>query len=450
MRTRILLTALLLGLASTGAFAFDRSGALGADGEVFMARAGTYKSLFPRGKATAAENIVVALDVTRPGEPLERLLVPGTEGDDAESAPFVVYEETSRSLYLVWQSRTGGVHPSLNLISLRDEVWGGLIEVTSNPYAEKAAAQVAVTHDEYQIAGPAGTTGKVHRTILHLIWWEESSSGNKILYTPITLIEGVFSGYLPVFTVNDFASGTEDLAATTALTPQLARAPRIEKGRNDHTVVLSFANEKTGRLSVVEISVLAGEIRSISTGVRAHIVEIGRGKTIRAIADGARAHIIEIGRLHRRVMEMLADDVHEHILEHGASFGDDLEALAADASDHLTRVAATLIENAQAQDEEEPRILTLGSLSGAIPADAPLIQIREVFSRPVPVTGAAPITLFASEDGRKVLVAWELSQKIAYRESQTEGGWSPVVSLQLGPELTREKAEELLAHRVRR
>jgi hypothetical protein len=449
MRTRILLAALILGLASTGAFAFDRSGALGADGEVFMARVGTYRSLFPKGKAASPEHLVLALDVTRPGEALERLLVPGTEGDEIESAPFVVYEEASGSLFLVWQSQVSGIHPVLSLIGFRDETWGRVIEVTGNPYAEKAAAQLAVTHDEYQIAGPAGTTGQVHRTILHLIWWEESSGGNKILYTPITLIEGVFSGYLPVFTINDFDSGRDDFTAAAALTPQLSQAPRIEKGRNDHTVVLSFANERNGRLSVVEISVLAGEIRSISGGVRAHIIEIGRGKSIAAIAAGARAHIIEIGRLHSRVLSMLADDIYSHILERGPSFDGNLEALADDASDYLTRVAATLIENARSEDEEEPQILSLGSLSGALPATAPLIQIRQVFGRPAPPTGAAPITLFASEDGRKVLVAWELSQKISYRESQAEG-WSPVVTLQLGPDLTREKAEELLTHRVRR
>src|SRR6185436_16860088 len=134
MRTRITATALALGcLLATSASAFDRPGALGPGGEIYLTRVGTYGALFPKGKSYPTSNVVLALEMSRPGGVADRVLVPGTEGAEIESSPFVVYEETSRSLYVFWQTKISSVN-RLILRSFKDGSFGPPIEVRTGTF----------------------------------------------------------------------------------------------------------------------------------------------------------------------------------------------------------------------------------------------------------------------------------------------------------------------------
>src|SRR6185436_8783066 len=316
MFTRVTSTALVLGLLlAAGASAFDRPGALGPGGEIYLTRVGTYGVLFPKGKSYPASNTVLALEMSRSGGIADRLLVPGTEGAEIESSPFVFYEETSRSLYVFWQTKISSVN-RLILRTFKDGSFGPPIEVRTGTFnMTMSAPQAAVTRDEFFVPTDDGGTATVHRMLLHLIWWEESGTGNRVLYAPITLIEGLYTGWHPVYSLNDFDRSADNPVAAAEVLPQLYRSPRIQTGRNDHSVVVSFANERNGRMAVLDVSLLPGEISYIADRIRSHIIDIGRQKpSTKAVADHIRSHIIDIGRLNPQVVGFLSNDVYEHIL----------------------------------------------------------------------------------------------------------------------------------------
>jgi hypothetical protein len=198
MRRRICIaTVFACGFALAGALlAADRQAALGDAGEVYFVHTGVYGDLFPGGTATAAGNAVLALDIARQDQPLERVLVPGTEGPEVESSPFELYESSSGALFMVWQSQVNAIHPVLYLSSYKDGTWTPAIQVTGNPFAQKSAPQIAITRDTYNIQDPNdGTYSPAHRTILHLIWWEEGANGGgSVQYAPIVLLDGSYIG----------------------------------------------------------------------------------------------------------------------------------------------------------------------------------------------------------------------------------------------------------------
>jgi hypothetical protein len=453
MWTRVTATALALGLLlCASASALDRTGAIGSDGEIYLTRVGPYGLLFPRGNSYPANNIVLALEVSRAGRPADRILVPGTEGAEIESSSYAVFEETSQSLYLLWQTNVSSVN-QLVLRSFRNGSFGPSIEVAAGSFeAAFSAPQAAVTRDEFSVSSVDGGTTTVHRTLLHLIWWQQEGPGNRVLYAPITLLEGVYTGWHPVYALNDFDSSDDDPVAAADTLPQLYRAPRIQMGRNDHSVVVSFANERNGRMAVLDISVIAGEISFIADKIRSHVIEIGRrNPNLQAVADRIRSHVIEIGRLNPQVLSFLSNDVYEHILSAGGQFvdGGNYTGLADDVSTYVTRSAANLLENGRlGETSTAPQILRLArSEDGALGATH--LQLRGVFSRTAPHTAAAATTIFASEDGKTVLVAWDTVSQIRYRESSPEG-WSEVLAIVITPELTREKAYAFLEQRLRR
>ncbi|HKH43994.1 MAG TPA: hypothetical protein VKM72_04945 [Thermoanaerobaculia bacterium] len=454
MLTRVTATALALGfLLSASASAFDRTGAIGPEGEIYLTRVGPYGVLFPKGNSYPASNVVLTLEVSRSGQAPDRILVPGTEGPEVESASLVVFEEASKSLFLVWQSNISSIN-RLVLRNFKDGSFGSPIEVAAGTFeATMSAPQAVVTRDEFFVPTADGETATVHRTLLHLVWWQASGAGNQALYAPITLIEGIDTGAHSVFSLYDLDQSPDDAAAAAEILPQLYRAPRIQTGRNDHSVVVSFANERNGRLAVLDVAVLPGEISFLADKIRAHIIDIGRrGPSAQAIADKIRAHIIDIGRLNPRVVSFLSNDVYEHILTAGGRYVDagNYTGLADDVSAYVTRSATNLLENGRlGETPDTPEILRLANSEDNDELGAPRLQVRRVFTKPAPRTAAAPTTVFASKDGKAVLVAWDTVSQIRYREISPEG-WGEVLAIAITPDLTREQAYDFLEQRLRR
>lgn len=453
MLTRITTTALALGLLlSAGASAFDRPGALGPAGEVYLTRVGPYGVLFPKGNSYPAGNVVLTLEVSRSGGTADRILVPGTEGPEVESASFVVFEEASKSLFLLWQTSVSSVN-RLVLRSFKNGSFGAPIEVTTGTFgAAMSAPQAAVTRDEFPVTLDDGETGTVHQTLLHLTWWQDSAAGSQVLYAPITLVEGIYTGWHPVYSLNDFDYSADDPAAAAEILPQLYQAPRIQTGRDDHSVIVSFANERNGRFVAFDVSVVPGEISVMADRLRSHMIEIGRRKpNVQTVAERLRSHMIEIGRLNPRVMSFLSNDVYEHVLVVGPQFvnAENYEGLADDVSTYVTQAATTLLENGRlGESPDSPEILRLAA-SGSDEIGAPRLQLRGVFNRPAPRTAAAPTTTFAAEDGKTILIAWDTVNQVRYRESSAEG-WGDVLAVTLSEELTRKKAYDFLEQRLRR
>lgn len=83
-----------LGLAASAAWpAASQQATLGAAGELYLARTGSYGDLFPGAKGTGidAGSAVLALEIVRPGQAAERVLVPGTESTDEEELPALLF-----------------------------------------------------------------------------------------------------------------------------------------------------------------------------------------------------------------------------------------------------------------------------------------------------------------------------------------------------------------------
>src|ERR687896_124774 len=140
LRALFLLAAALLALP---ALAVAEETVLGNHGELYLVKTGLYGELFPNGKETDAGNNVLALEITRPGEPAARVLVPETKDKALESSPAVIFEADSGTVFLVWDSRLSATQSSLKLASFDGDHWAPAIEVTTDSYSTKTSLQLA-------------------------------------------------------------------------------------------------------------------------------------------------------------------------------------------------------------------------------------------------------------------------------------------------------------------
>lgn len=443
-----------LGLVAATTAAAQQGATLGTNGQVFFARTGTYGDLFKGGDPSQAKNPVLALEIVRPDAPTLRLLVPTTEGEAAELSPSVIFEESSNTLFLLWESRVNRANPVLKLVGFDGLRWIDPVEI-GNPAATKSSPQLAITRDSYTV-GEGEDAVVRSRTVAHLLWREEEAgAAAQTLYTPIILENGTFAGV----SAEQIYDLTElDPSSTSVNTPELAgnvaSILRLQAGRDSQTVVAAFTSPVTRRVVSVEIDVLPGELSLLADDARAHIVDIGRRSSypgnLKLIADGARAHIVDIGRrfFHREIATSLADQIQAKIM---ATQGkEDLNLLADIARAHIIEIGAKLSGRGllQASGLAVSRIVEVSGSLSENPLQH-LFQFRLASSRPAPEIGSGEVSLFVSKTGKDVLVAWADAQRVLYRESQGDG-WRALQEIKLSPNVSLQRANEILEQRMSR
>jgi hypothetical protein len=457
---RIFALLTVAGVAGPAAWAAaQREAVLGSKGELYVAKAGSYGQLFPGGKETAPTNPVLALDVTRADGKEERLLVEGTQGPDVEKLPFLFFEEASETLYLVWERSTTLIHPSL-MLSGYDGSWLTPFEIIGNPLAPKASPQLAVTRDSYEEEGEDGPVTH-HRTILHLVWREENGSGvSETFYTPIFLEDGTFLGRSPVYRLVDFDTGVTAELAPAAL-PQVALVSKVQRGRDERTLVVAFTSPATGRLAILEIDALPAQLSRLAGEARGHIIDLGAKlfpAKIQSLAQETRSHVMKHGgSFHPEVVQSLADQVQAFILAQGSVPGSTLKVIADGARGHIIDLGAKLsgrgLRSATLASSTVANTVEIQSsdleASSEVSAFLPqLLQIRVASSRPVPPVGSSEIAVFMTERGQDVIVAWVDGNRVLYRESAGEG-WKDTLEIKLSPSLDLARAYEILEQRVK-
>lgn len=459
MSRKVLILALCMGLAIASlCSAAHRDAALSADGDLYLVKTGTYGDLFPGGMETEPANAVLALEVVRAGSPVQRYLVPGTQTSEIERSPALVYEDASRTLFLVWLSV---IHSNLNLMSFDGTRWSEQMVVTKTPYFLKSSPQFAITRDMFQDVESQGTPANHQRTILHIVWTEENATGlEEVMYSPIILEDGAYLGQNPIYRLNDFEGADEPatLASDFAPVPALLRAPTIHGGRDGRTVVVAFASAATHRLVGLEIDVLPREMGRLADGARATIIELGARHSypsnIQMIADKARATIIELGsRFHPEVAQSLADHTRSYIL---SQKNKDLKQVADGARATIIELGGKL----SGRGLRTSQALATTSITQEI-SEAPsfdhtseplnhILLFRTASARPTPKldAGLAEIKTFISDTGEDAMIAWANQGRVFYCDSNATG-WSETRELPLSGGIDVQKAYEILDQRFR-
>lgn len=443
------------GLLATSASALERTAVLGSRGEIYIAKSGTYRSLFPTGNETDAGNMVLAVEVTKTSSSTQRFLVPSTKGIETESSAALIYEDDSERLFMVWESRTTPLNSVLMLTSFDGVRWSSPIQITGNPFSSKSSPQLAITRDSVPVPGEDGALTLRQRTILHLTWEEEAAPGNfEVLYTPVILEEGSYLGWNPIYRLNDFVA-EGDSGSSFAPSLELVQAPVVQNGGDPRTIVVAFASPAGRWLTSLLIDVLPEELSRLADGVRSSIIDIGRQGSFPsnrpALAEKARASVVAQGTpFHTDVIDYMADQVHDQILK---DKGDDLTALAEKVRSSIIDIGARLsgrglrdrgdsaATKARIAEIEDPQPKPNASLSH-------LIHFRVAGSRPTPQVGSSNVRMFVSDSGEDALISWTDKDRVLYRMSK-DGGWTDQREIKLSDSVSLTRAYEILAQRVR-
>jgi hypothetical protein len=440
-----------LGLTATAARA-DHDTALGANGELYSVTAGLYGTLFPGSSTYPAQRPVLALDTTVPGSAPQRQLVPSTQDEFVESSPALIYEDGSKALFVVWVQHDLGAVSGIMMASYSGGQWSPAINIISNPYALKTSPQLAVTRDTHQELDPATGAPATHRrTVLHIVWAEDSANGlYQAYYAPVMFEDGAWIGTVPTpIRLNQFDAAEQTAQGGPFLTP-LVYTPAVQGGRDSSTVVGGFASETSGLLTAVEVDVLPEELRILADACAAAIA--GKGAQyfpaqLGSIADLAQAAILANGGFFQpEVLQAIIASVRQQILAGDA----DLHHMVVKSRGHV-------VETGSKFSRRGLRLIAPGPVAPSqileiVPDSGPsqFIQFRVASARQAPAVGANGLQLFLSRSGGDALAAWTSAdnKSVLYTSTQPDGSWSSVLQLQLSTTLDLQHAYQVLQQRI--
>jgi hypothetical protein len=433
--------------AAAPAAAASQTAALGAHGEVYSVVSGNCAQIFSAMPGCPANHRVLALEIQRPGAPTQKTLVPSTEDFWPEDSASLLYEDSSDSLFIVWESWWNGIHPQLNLASYGPEGWSEVVEVSGSPFTEKRSPQLAVTRDSYAGADPEAPA--VQRTVVHLIWREGfDQASDQLRYSPLVLEDGVFIGSNEVFDLAAVAGPADDGGSAAGPMGPMTRAAAIQAAKEPGAVTVGYGDAASGRFFTLQIKVVPGEVSVLARQMFAWIddrLAAGGPIDMEALAHQARLRLLELGaHLHPAFVGYLADQVFLYLSQLDPGVG--LEPIAGGVHDNVLELGAQLSGEGLVSITGPRRGIMIDvGLRHSPRGNHELVEILS--DRPLPATGPGPVLVFLSGSGHNALVAWEAQGELRYRET-TPGAWGDVHSLEIGPRLSFDQAIEVLKQRI--
>jgi len=461
--TILALAVSLLMLPAT-AEAAKRSSVLAGDGTLYSIHSGAYGDLFPEGSAAPAQRPVLALDVKAYDEPTQRLLVDGSADEATDSDVVLVFEDSSDTLFLLWQKSSDGEDSTLVLSSLSREEWSDPIALSGSGANLPGSSSLAVTRDSFEVLVEGEPTVR-DRTVLHAVWNSgDSSEDAEPHYTAVILEDGAFGGYNPVVGLGDLVEDLPPGSGGSLAEPVLT----IEPGTDRRAVVVTFTEPDSGHLVTVEVRLMPMELSILARTISRQVIDDGRSLPpaagLASLAGGVGSSIIDVGyRFHTSLRGYLAAEIETQILDladQSSGPGVPLESIAGGVGSSIIDVGLRLFgSDGMHRDYLDGRLFTLAiSEEGDIPLDrlhespiAPhLIRLYVVSDLPSLESTAGAVTVATSESGERSVASWEGGDDtIRYRQS--EGGtWLETQTLNLGEGLDRDGALQILRDRVRK
>ena len=461
------MAALLALLLGTGALhAAGSAPVLGKSGDIYQVTVGSYGELFPEGTDATADAEVLRLEARRGSETVGHYLIPGSEADDSDKTPSLSFDASTGRLYVVWSSNNDSTLTRINLASFDGSEWSETIEVSGNIYSNKSAPRLAVTHDRFELA--EGTSGESStRTVLHVVWSEDTTDGEKVMYAPVVLIDGeLASTWRRVHRLNDYVSPELiDDPFEGEVPASLLKAPTVDVAAESNAVVIGFADSASRALVQLELATPAVELSELAERLADHLdstnlcgrIETEGPSAITSVASAARAHIVIFGRrIRSRALGSLADDAKRMLTARAEALCAEggLQSVSSEARAHI------VIFGARSQDGDLLEQTVTGDSHVLLAAAQPvgddyvqhLARLQVKSERAAPEVGSGQPTIFVSPTGTGAVVAWEGESSLTYVETVTDEAdtaWSESYSLQIGDNLSRSEAYSILRERAR-
>jgi hypothetical protein len=276
LAARFLLVVAALVLALAAPAAAEEKSLLTANGTLYEVQAGSALDLGLSGESISPDDYFIQWTSRRQDGSVKIGIVPGTQSRNVKSNLNLAYDEASDSLLLLWKEELSVLNV-LELGIFKDGAWKVSALLPNLGFAHAYNPQMRLSHTTVRWTGDDGETVTRDRSILSIVWWEESQYA-QARYAPIFLDEENFdfsniSVYdLPVLVGGGGPTTYEDVPSAAYVFPSL------HSDGPGGAILASFADLNRQKSVVVRITFptdLGAPGENNITWMRRHIPIVG-------------------------------------------------------------------------------------------------------------------------------------------------------------------------------
>jgi hypothetical protein len=249
LRCLVVAAALVAGVAMPAAA--EEKSLLAADGTLYEVQAGLASDLgLPEGSAPG--DFVIEWTARQQDGTVRVGVVPGTQNGNVKRNLDLAFDELSGSLLLLWKEELVPISV-LQLGVLRDGAWRTSVLLPNRGFSKAYNPQMRLSQSTYNWTGEDGQPVVHNRSILSIVWWEESQYA-QARYAPIFLDEENFDFSnvavydLPVLAGGGGPTAYEDVPEAAYLFPSL------HSDGPSGAILASFADLNGRKNKVVKIT----------------------------------------------------------------------------------------------------------------------------------------------------------------------------------------------------
>jgi hypothetical protein len=202
-RFSLVAAALLLALAAPAAA--DEKSLLAADGTLYQVQSGPAADLGLAEGSIQPDDYVIEWTAQAQDGSVRLGIVPGTQNRNVKRNLDLAFDEASGSLLLLWKEELTAVSV-LQIGVLRDGAWKTSILLPNLGFSMAYNPQRRLSHITVRWTGDDGQTVSAERSILSVVWWEESQYA-QARYAPIFLDENFDFANVAVYDLPVLAGG---------------------------------------------------------------------------------------------------------------------------------------------------------------------------------------------------------------------------------------------------
>lgn len=265
--TTLLAGAFLLALVA-GASA-QQAKILTPDGTLFQFTTGNYGTLVPGGTAAAPGSDVILWTATTQSGQVQSGVIPGTDSNDYKNQLGLAYDSLSQSLFLVWNDHILGLN-AINFAVYQKGLWVQSSLLPSGSFTFADNPQIAITHQTMETLDANGNTVNTPRSIISVIWWEDSVTPHA-RFAPIFIDpSGVDLSDVTIYDLPTLAGSSLKLV-TTYLTNPVFEFPSLQGNAFGSDLLATFGDIATNSFDTLQIE-FAWDYRHMDGG--RHVIVI--------------------------------------------------------------------------------------------------------------------------------------------------------------------------------
>jgi hypothetical protein len=273
LRSLLVAAAFVAGVAMPAAA--EEKSLLAADGTLYEVHSGLAADL-GLAEGLSPDDYVIEWTAREQDGSVHVGLVPGTQNGNVKRNLDLAFDEPSGSLLLLWKEELVPLS-LLQLGVLRDGAWKTSVLLPNLGFSKAYNPQMRLSHSTVRWTGADGQPVERSRSILSIVWWEESQYA-QARYAPIFLDEENFDfGNVAVYDLPVLAGGGGPTAYDD-IPPAAYVFPSLHSDGPSGAILASFADLNGRKNKVVKITFpteLGAPDESNVTWMRRHIPIVG-------------------------------------------------------------------------------------------------------------------------------------------------------------------------------